>query len=175
MTIMNHDADDDANYDDDNIRRSWATVANSIDFRPFLAESSAHVVGRQSNLHDYHWDLHDYQPLLDDDDGDLTMIFQESTAPFTSKKKLLPINPGSPQSSFDFPIFLNCLFAHFFVHARIIGIVKFCIENRKPLCLCSSCQRHRPAIKDSFNIPTHPLSPITTFGDLVSGPAPKLI
>ena len=57
MTIMNHDADDDANYDDDNIRRSWATVANSIDFRPFLAESSAHVVGRQSNLHDYHWDL----------------------------------------------------------------------------------------------------------------------
>ena len=103
------------------------------------------------------------------------MIFQESTAPFTPKKKLLPINSGSPQSSFDFPIFLNCLFAHFFVHARIIGIVKFCIENRKPLCLCSSCQRHRPAIKDSFNIPTHPLSPITTYGDLVSGPAPKLI
>ena len=39
------DIDDDEDSDDDNIRPSWATVANSIDFRPFLAESSAHVVG----------------------------------------------------------------------------------------------------------------------------------
>ena len=41
----NMDDNDDDNSDDDNIRPSWATVANSIDFRPFLAESSAHVVG----------------------------------------------------------------------------------------------------------------------------------
>ena len=39
------DGDDHDDGDDDNIRRSWATVANSIDFRPFLAESSAHIVG----------------------------------------------------------------------------------------------------------------------------------
>ena len=39
------DIDDDEDSDDDNIRPSWATVANSIDLRPFLAESSAHIVG----------------------------------------------------------------------------------------------------------------------------------
>ena len=38
-------SDDDKDSDDDNIRPSWATVANSIDLRPFLAESSAHIVG----------------------------------------------------------------------------------------------------------------------------------
>ena len=39
------DDDDDEDSDDDNIRPSWATVANSIDLRPFLAESSTHIVG----------------------------------------------------------------------------------------------------------------------------------
>ena len=45
VAISSAHRDDHDDGDDDNIRRSWATVANSIDFRPFLAESSAHIVG----------------------------------------------------------------------------------------------------------------------------------